>query len=81
VHRLLDHPVILAFCCCHIAGVIPLSFLLAHFGSELMANATDRIRIAVILLGMLTMVPLIIKLAIKSLLNEIDTALPYNDAA
>jgi uncharacterized membrane protein YdjX (TVP38/TMEM64 family) len=52
-----------------LAGVIPLSFLLAHFGSELMADETDRILIAVLLLGMLTVIPLIVRLLIKSRQN------------
>ena len=45
-----------------LAGIIPASFLLAHFGSELVADETDRILLAVILLGALTALPLAVKL-------------------
>ncbi len=48
-----------------LAGIIPASFLLAHFGSELVADETDRILIAVDILGILAAVPLIAK-AIKT---------------
>lgn len=46
-----------------LAGIIPASFLLAHFGSELVTDETDRILIAVVFLGVLAGVPLFIKLA------------------
>ena len=43
-----------------LAGIIPASFLLAHFGSELVADETDRILLAVIVLGLLTAVPFVV---------------------
>lgn len=49
-----------------LAGVIPIAFLLAHFGSEMVAEETDRILFAILLLGMITVVPLIIRQMIKS---------------
>ncbi len=49
-----------------LAGVIPIAFLLAHFGSEMVTNETDRILLAVLLLGMVTIVPLIIRQFFKS---------------
>ena len=49
-----------------LAGVIPIAFLLAHFGSEMVAEETDRILLAILLLGMITVVPLIIRQMIKS---------------
>ena len=48
------------------AGIIPASFLLAHFGSELVAGETDRILIAVVLLGVLAAMPFVYKLIAKS---------------
>ena len=48
------------------AGIVPASFLLAHFGSEMVADETDGILIAIILLGVLTALPFLVKLAIKS---------------
>ncbi len=45
-----------------LAGIIPASFLLAHFGSELVAEETDRILLAVVILGLLTAVPIAAKL-------------------
>ena len=45
-----------------LAGIIPASFLLAHFGSELVAEEMDRILLAVVFLGLLTAVPLAVKL-------------------
>ena len=49
-----------------LAGVIPASFLLAHFGSELVADETDRILLAVGLLGVLTALLFVVKLIAKS---------------
>jgi len=42
-------------------GIIPASFLLAHFGSEMASADTQRITITVILLGGITLIPLLIK--------------------
>ncbi len=44
-----------------LAGVIPIAFMLAHFGSEMVAEGPDRILFAILLLGMITVVPLIIR--------------------
>jgi uncharacterized membrane protein YdjX (TVP38/TMEM64 family) len=49
-----------------LAGIIPASFLLAHFGSELVADETDRILLAVVLLGALTALPFAVRLIAKS---------------
>ncbi len=48
-----------------LAGIIPASFLLAHFGSEMVADETDRILVAVILIGALTALPLVLKLVAR----------------
>ena len=40
------------------AGILPASFLLAHFGGEMAAGEVDRILYAVLALGLLTAVPL-----------------------
>jgi len=42
------------------AGILPASFLLAHFGSEMVSEETDRMLIAVAVLGALTATPFII---------------------
>jgi len=44
-----------------LAGIIPASFFLAHVGSELVAGETDRILVAVGMLGLLTALPLLVK--------------------
>ncbi len=43
-----------------LAGVIPSSFLLAHFGDEMTTGESSRIMISVIALGGLTLVPVLI---------------------
>ena len=47
------------------AGIVPASFLLAHLGSEMVADETDRILIAVAILGAFTALPFVLKLIIK----------------
>ncbi len=49
-----------------LAGIIPASFLLAYFGSELVAAETDRILLAVVLLGFLAVLPFVFRLFVKS---------------
>lgn len=44
-----------------LAGIIPASFLLAHFGSEMATGEGDRILIAVLVLGTITLMPVLIK--------------------
>jgi uncharacterized membrane protein YdjX (TVP38/TMEM64 family) len=41
-----------------LAGILPASFLLAHFGGEMATGELDRIMYAVLALGLLTLVPL-----------------------
>lgn len=41
-----------------LAGILPASFLLAHFGGEMATGELDRIMLAVLALGLLTAVPL-----------------------
>ncbi len=45
-----------------LAGIIPSSFLLAHFGGEMTSGETDRIILSIVLLGGLTLIPLLIKI-------------------
>lgn len=45
-----------------LVGVVPTSFLLAHFGSEMATGETDRILWSVLALGGLTLIPLGLKL-------------------
>jgi len=44
-----------------LAGIIPASFLLAHFGSELVAAENQRIGLTILLLGCLSLILIIIK--------------------
>ncbi len=46
-----------------LAGILPASFLLAHFGEEMVSDELDRILYAVLALGLLTLVPLAVHLA------------------
>lgn len=43
-----------------LAGILPASFLLAHFGEEMVTGELDRILYAVLALGLLTFVPLLV---------------------
>lgn len=45
-----------------LGGILPASFLLAHFGGEMASGELDRILYAVLVLGLLTAVPLAIHL-------------------
>ena len=49
-----------------LAGIIPASFLLAHFGAEMVSADTRRIAISVLALGALTLIPI----AVKAVLNR-----------
>jgi uncharacterized membrane protein YdjX (TVP38/TMEM64 family) len=42
-----------------LAGILPASFLLAHFGGEMAAGELDRMLYAVLALGLLTAAPLV----------------------
>jgi len=42
-----------------LAGIIPASFLLAHFGSEITSSNSDRIALAVLGLGVFAVIPII----------------------
>ena len=46
-----------------LAGILPASFLLAHFGEEMVSGELDRIVYAVLALGLVTLVPLVIHVA------------------
>lgn len=48
-----------------LAGIIPASFLLAHFGGEIATGETQRIVLSVVGLGALTLLPLVVTLAKK----------------
>lgn len=43
-----------------LAGILPASFLLAHFGEEMVTGELDRILYALLALGLLTLVPLLV---------------------
>lgn len=40
-----------------LAGIVPMSFLLAHFGEEISAGDDRRIMVSVVLLGSITLIP------------------------
>jgi uncharacterized membrane protein YdjX (TVP38/TMEM64 family) len=44
-----------------LAGILPASFLLAHFGGEMATGELDKIMFAVLALGLLTLVPLAVQ--------------------
>ena len=50
------------FAAATLAGILPASFLLAHFGGEMATGEVDRILYAVLALGILTAVPLVVSL-------------------
>ena len=56
-----------------LAGIAPASFLLGHFGSELVAEETSRILIAIVLLGALTALPLAAKILMDKKRKADDT--------
>ena len=43
-----------------LAGILPASFVLAHFGGEMATGETERILYSVLALGVLTALPLIV---------------------
>ncbi len=43
-------------------GIVPASFLLAHFGGEMATGETDRILISAVVLGAITLIPLGVKI-------------------
>lgn len=45
-----------------LVGIVPASFLLAHFGGEMATGESDRIMISVLALGAITLIPLAVKL-------------------
>ncbi len=45
-----------------LVGIVPASFLLAHFGGEMATGESDRILISVVALGALTLIPLAVKI-------------------
>ena len=49
-----------------LAGIVPASFLLAHFGSELVSEEPTQIMIAVLAIGVIVSVPLLARLLSKS---------------
>jgi uncharacterized membrane protein YdjX (TVP38/TMEM64 family) len=46
-----------------LAGIVPASFVLAHFGSEMATGSGDRIMISILVLGGITLIPVVAKLA------------------
>lgn len=45
-----------------LAGIVPASFVLAHFGSEMATGSGDRIMVSILVLGGLTLIPVVAKL-------------------
>ncbi len=45
-----------------LVGIVPASFLLAHFGGEMATGESDRIMLSVLALGTITLVPFVVKI-------------------
>lgn len=45
-----------------LAGIVPASFLLAHFGNEMATGETERITISILALGSITLIPVAVEL-------------------
>ena len=45
-----------------LAGIVPASFVLAHFGSEMATGSGDRIMVSILVLGGITLIPVVAKL-------------------
>lgn len=45
-----------------LVGIVPASFLLAHFGSEMATSESDRIMASILALGVITLIPVAVKL-------------------
>ena len=45
-----------------LGGIVPASFLLAHFGSEMATSESDRIMASILALGVITLIPVAVKL-------------------
>jgi uncharacterized membrane protein YdjX (TVP38/TMEM64 family) len=58
------------FAAATLAGIAPASFLLAHFGSELASADMKKITITALLLGSITLVPILLKTAQKRFRKE-----------
>lgn len=50
------------FAAATLIGIVPASFLLAHFGGEMLTGESDRIFISALALGAITLIPLAVKL-------------------
>ena len=50
------------FAAATLAGIVPASFLLAHFGGEMATGDSERMMISVLALGAITLLPVIAKL-------------------
>ncbi len=55
----------LRFVLATLAGIIPASFLLAHFGDEIASGEGEQITYSIIALGALTLVPVAARLVMK----------------
>lgn len=51
-----------------LAGIVPMSFLLAHFGEQISAGDSRRIMISVVLLGAVTLLPVAVGMARRKFL-------------
>ena len=60
----------LKFALATLLGIIPASFLLAHFGSELVSSDLPNMAITILLLGGITGIPLLLGLLIKKYRNR-----------
>lgn len=53
-----------------LAGILPASFLLAHFGAELVSAELERVALTVLALGLLTLIPIVARMLWTRLHND-----------
>ena len=55
-----------------LAGILPASYLLAHFGAELASQEIDRVALTVLALGLLTATPILVHVIWKRLRGRLS---------
>lgn len=61
------------------AGIVPASFLLAHFGKEMATGETERILISVVALGGMTLIPVVISFVRNRRRRILDRAKSHDE--
>lgn len=58
------------FAAATLAGIVPTSFLLAHFGGEMVSGESQRIGVTVVALGGITLLPIVVKFVMAGRKNR-----------